>query len=114
MGSDLNIEFTDFPCGMGRSETKGGGREPRGINPGWLMFGIQIFEMFFHPATVGVLNQLQVSQLIHANFKQLFGGNFMVKMDKPVATSRQNHHRLASALQKTAFSWSRTAFFYIR
>lgn len=31
--------------------------------------GVHFFRMFFYPAAVGALNQLEVSQLIRANFE---------------------------------------------
>ena len=70
----------------------------RGNQTRWIELGIRLFGMFFHPGTVVVLNQPHVSQLIHANFKQLFGENFMVKIDKPVAIPRQNHQQVRFGL----------------
>jgi len=37
----------------------------------FLEAGIHLLRMFFHPSAVGTLNELEVSQLIRAYFKQL-------------------------------------------
>jgi hypothetical protein len=51
--------------------------------------GIDLFRMVFYPAAVGIMNYLEITQLVRASFKQLFRINLMKKMDQPVAIPSQ-------------------------
>jgi hypothetical protein len=96
---------------MRRSERKSEGWEHRG-NQAWVA---KVWNPVFRDilsSSDGKPSELNPGlPWIHTNSKQLLGGNFMEKRDKPVAISRQNLRRFVSASQKFSFSWSQTAFF---